>query len=194
MEIYFPIRITRNLSFQTAGAADEELLVKTRNVYDKFTLADFYDVLETPPTTVDGFWVQRINDPKFTSIDSLYVYLGTAFTDRVVKEINDRFDYMTEGNSPVYIEKDGSLYVVPIGMGGPEGLMDAKAKYVAQEGNWEFVIVEATRCDFDDDWNPINTHYTEHLFVFEKQGDGSYRCDYYTDYVFGWYESSMDTK
>ncbi|MBO4819610.1 MAG: hypothetical protein J5528_05655 [Firmicutes bacterium] len=191
--VCFPIRITRDLSFQLPDANDETLMGNTREVFNRFTLAGWSDVLDEP-TTIDGIYVQRINDPKITSLASLDVYLGTAFTGRVVKEIKDSYDYLLSGTSPVYIEKDGSVYIQPIGMGGPMGLMDAYVKYVAQQGDREFVVIEAKRCDFDDDFNPINIHYTEHLFVFEKQGDGSLRCDYYDDYVFGRYTSSMETE
>ena len=190
----FSIRMTRDLSFHMPDANDELLRGNTMAVYNKFTLASWYDTLDEPKE-LDGFWVQRINDPNITSLDSLNTFLQSAFTQRVAKEIMDAFPYLVSGDYPVYIEKDGSLYIQPIGMGGPEDLLDAKVKYVAQQGDSrEFMIIEATRCDRDDNFEPINIRYTEHLYVFEKQSDGTWRCDHYDDYVFGRYESSIETQ
>ena len=191
--VNFSPRIIRDLSFKTAGEEDKKLFDDTQNVYSKFTLAMWYDVMEENLTKIGDIYYQKITDPKFNSLASLDVFLGTAFTQREVTEIKDANSEMFEGNYPIYVEKDGALYVAGIGMGGNAYIEDVALKYVAENDNYYFMIIEVKRCERDDNFEPINPYYTEHLWVFEKQNGGTYRCDYYDDYIFGRFLSMMPT-
>ncbi|MBR0481282.1 MAG: hypothetical protein IJJ48_02285 [Firmicutes bacterium] len=192
--IFFPITMTRDLAFATPSDNDKKLYEETNSRYYKYMLALWYDDMGES-VQINGLWYQPLNRDDIKSRDDLREYLAGVFTEKNVEGIKASRPELESGDYPVYYEYDGKLYVAGIGMGGPEDLESVELKYVAQQRDYLFFIVEATRADRNwnsstDSWETTNRHYQEFMYIYEKPVD-SWLCDYYTDISFGFYETIM---
>ena len=189
--IFFPIKMTANLKFSAPSEADTKLFENAANVYFKYAFASWYDTLSEDATYINGNYYQKLTHPDIKTIADFDTFLGKAFTAKVTTEIKDMAG-MTEGSYPIYVEQDGAVYIAPMGMGGPEGLESVKPKFVAvKDDSTLFMVVEATWHELDDDWNPISTYYSDHLYVFVKDDGGAWKCDRYEDIPFGRYTTML---
>ena len=83
--------------------------------------------------TLDGEYYQKLlpDDIKSTA-DMVTRHLGSYFTERISEEFRKEFNYLLEGEHPVYMDYNGSLYVVTVGMGGVAGIKSIELKAVAK--------------------------------------------------------------
>ncbi len=191
ISVLFPIVMTRDLNFVEPVKSHMILFENSNEVYFKYALATWYDYTSEESATINGNYYQKLNHPDIKSVADFDTYLQSAFTKLCADEIKLYRD-MTGGEYPIYVDHEGAVYVAPMGMGGPEDLEDAYIRAVAQQGDSRlFMIIEAKRCDRDDNWKPINIRYTEHLRVFEKDSEGNWKCDWFDDHVYGFYTSPM---
>ncbi len=186
--IFFPLYMTRDLSFELPAESHEKLMRETMDAYDKYVHAGWSSESEPGGVSIDGMYYQKIVSDTIKSYDDLRNFRMTYFTEFVADEIEARFG-MTEGDHPIYLEKDGALYFCPIGMGGPFGYKGPKVKYVAEKDGYLFMLIEGEWTDFDDDYNPTTPYYTYDMFVYEKDTSGTWKCDCYEDIGLRQYES-----
>ncbi len=190
VDIYFPIKMTRDLSFEMPDKAMTMLWGDTASTYTKFAVAMWSDQLDENSTKIDGVDYQRINNDNIKTLDDLKTFLASSFTEDESSNIYDAFPYLVSGESPVYKEYEGSLYIQPIGIGSDITLKGIEVKYVAKQEDLRlFMILEATRAVMDDDWNEVGESFEEYLIVFEKDNAGQWKCDHYVDIPFHMYES-----
>lgn len=188
-DVHFIITCLRDLPLATPSESEKKLFEYTADRYFHYMLASWPELGEA--TTIDGQYYQILNRDDIKSVDDLRTYLAGAFTERILLEIQTARPELEMGDHPVYYEKDGALYVAPMGQGGPEDLAGVEVKYSAQNDNYLFLILEATRVVRNwDTWEVEYSFYEEYMIVYEKTGD-SWLCDFYVDIPFGYYESLM---
>ena len=191
VELYFPVFMTRDLSFAIPSESQKDLYGETNTRYFSYILGSWHNDLGEPQYIGSNYY-QPLNRDDIKSRDDLGKYLAGVFTQDRVTEIRAARPDLESGDYPVYYEKDGKLWVAPIGMGGPEDLESIEVKYAAEKNGYLFFVVEATRVTDRnwDTWEPLSKEYQEFLCVYEKSGD-SWLCDYYTDISFGWYQTML---
>ena len=187
--VYFPIFMTRDLPFALPSESEKSLYENMSGRYYKYMLALWYNELDETPQYINGNYYQRLNRDDIRSLDDLGKFLGEAFTQDRVSEIRSARSFLESGDYPIYLEHDGAMYIAPNGMGGPEDLENVEVKYTAQNGDYLFCIIEATRVERNwDTWEVTDRYYEEYICVFEKSGD-SWLCDCFTDISYGFYQT-----
>ena len=189
-DVNFPITMTRDLSFALPSDSDKALYEEVVTRYSRYMLALWNEDLGEAQM-IGGNYYQPLNRDDIRKKDDFHDYLAAIFTEDNISPIRSARSDLESGEYPVYYESDGRIYVAPIGMGGPENLEGVEIKYSAQNGNYLFHIMEATRVERNwDTWEVISRHYEEYIFIYEKSGD-SWLCDYFTDIPFGFYSTMM---
>ena len=186
--VSFPLYMTRDLSFEVPTKIHHMLMQDTISAFYKYIHADWSNEFEPGVVIIDGNYYQKLISDTIKSLDDLNAYLKQYFTEFVAWDI-EAFYGMTQGDYPIYLEKDGAIYVCPIGIGGPIGYIGPEVKYVAEKDGYLFMIIEGSWTEFDDDFNPINPYFTYDMYVFEKDASGEWKCDRFRDIPYGRYET-----
>ena len=188
--VFFPIFMVRDLSFELPSESHSKLMSDTIATYEKYVHAEWYNETQEGGVTIDGWLYQKIISDTIKSYEDLKAFRMRSFTEFVADEIEVIFG-MTKGEHPIYLEKDGAIYIMPIGMGGPLGYRGAKVKYVAEKDGYLFMLIEGEWTDFDDDFNPTAPYYTYDMYVYEKDASGAWKCDSYADIAMRRYETGF---
>ena len=217
----FDATMIRNLSFSAPDKEMEMLMRNTNSTYLRFGFALWGEMLDSAGVTLDGQYYQKlVSDEIRSTSDLVSKHLGSCFTERVAQDLRKEFSDLFEDETPVYIDYNGYLYVMPIGMGAAEGLKliditfmwdecskqtisaaeglkSTEVKAIAQkDGSLLFMIIEKVMVELDGIFNEIpgSEQKYEFLWVYEKDESGNWKCGQYDDILYGRYTSSYEAK
>ena len=189
-QIMFPIEEVRDVTFKEPDKTMEMLRGDTYAAYIRFMLGSW--IVDPEGISINGEYYQKLISDDIKSTEDLVTkHLMKYFTPGVSQDIRAAFSDMFTGEYPVYVDYNGSVYVAPIGMGGPEGLESLEIKSVGEKGDLLFMILEKVMVELDDDWNPIDGSQQryEYLWIFEKDASGEWKCGEFADPVYEMFTS-----